>query len=318
VRISGFSFVRNATKLYYPIREAVASILPLVDEFVVAVGDNDHDDQTVAELEALNSPKVRLIHTTWDLETYPRGTENAHQTDIALKACTGDWLFYLQADEVVHERYLPVIEARCRELLPDQEVEGLLFHYRHFWGDYQHYVDQHGWYPNEIRIVRNHPDIHSWESAQSFRRVPAFDGKTYRGHPGAQKLKVAPVEAYIYHYGWVRPPQRMRAKSKALDSVHHGVAQTEQRYRQENIQRFDYGPLGRLRQFKGTHPAVMQERIAAMDWQDDLRYDKGPFPKRPTPFKHEIWKNRALSWVERNLNGGKQIFTFRNYERLKR
>src|SRR6056297_573235 len=124
--LSGFSMVKNADKLFYPIKPAIESILPIVDEFVVAVGDCDADDHTREIIESIGDPRVKIIDTVWDIEKYPRGTENAHQSNIAKEACSGDWLFYLQADEVIHEKYLPVIERRCRELVDDKEVEGLL------------------------------------------------------------------------------------------------------------------------------------------------------------------------------------------------
>ncbi len=240
MKISGFSFVRNGIKLYYPIVEAIKSILPLVDEFVVAVGKGDPDDTSRKKIEEINSPKVRIIDTVWDIEKFPRGMENAHQTDIAKEACSGDWIFYVQADEVVHEKYLPAIKKRCEELLNNREVEGLLFKYKHFWGDYDHFHSAHGWYPNEIRIIRNDPDIHSWESAQSFRRIPHFDGLNYRQQEGTFKLKVATVEAYIYHYGWVRPPKYMQSKAKALNTIHKGKKRVNEMYKNAS-DFYDYG-----------------------------------------------------------------------------
>ncbi len=184
MKISGFTMGKNALKLYYPMRQSIESILPLVDEFVVVLGDSDEDDTTRAEIEAIGSDKVRIVDTVWDIEKYPRGMEHAHQTDIAMKQCTGDWLFYLQSDEVVHEKDLDSIRERCLELEFDKDVEGLLFRYRHFWGDYDHLQDTHCWYRNEIRIIRNLPEMHSWESAQSFRRIPDFDGLNYRQQEG--------------------------------------------------------------------------------------------------------------------------------------
>ena len=61
MKISGFTFVRNAGKLYYPIRESIESILPLVDEFLIAVGDNDSDDTTIEEIQNINSDKIKII-----------------------------------------------------------------------------------------------------------------------------------------------------------------------------------------------------------------------------------------------------------------
>ncbi|MCG9910288.1 MAG: glycosyltransferase family 2 protein [Flavobacteriales bacterium] len=318
MKISGFTMGRNVSKLYYPVKESILSILPLVDEFVVALGKGDEDDNTRELIESIGSPKIRIIDTVWDLEKYPRGTEHAHQTDIAKEHCTGDWLFYLQSDEVVHEKYLPVIKARCEELLHDTEVEGLLFKYRHFWGDYNHYHGGHGWYRNEIRIIRNRPDIHSWESAQSFRRIPHFDGKDYRQQEGTFKLKVASVDAYIYHYGWVRPPRMMKAKMKAIDTNHKGsekVAELDKTTR--TYSHFDYGPLDRLEVFKETHPEVMREMISRFNWADELQMSGKPNPER-VPHKHELPKYRLVSFLEKYILLGTPVGEFKNYILLKR
>jgi len=314
MKISGFSFVKNGVKLYYPVVEAIKSILPICDEFVIAVGKGD--DATREKIVAINDSKIKIIDTEWDLAKYPRGMENAHQTDIAKNACSGDWLFYLQADEVVHEKYLPIIKKRCEELLDDKNVEGLLFKYRHFWGDYNHYHNSHRWYPNEIRIVRNDSEIHSWESAQSFRKIPNFDGLNYRQHEGTYKLKVAAVDAYVYHYGWVRPPYLMVNKKKALDTVHKGSKRVEEMYKDFPTE-FDYGPLDKLEIFKGVHPKVMQEMIKKMDWQNKLQYSGKPNPDREL-LRHEMFKYRFLTWIEQNIMNGKQLGGFKNYQLLKK
>ena len=314
MKISGFSFGRNTSKLYYPIKESILSILPICDEFVFILGKGDEDDNTLEILQSIDSPKLKIIHTEWDTEKFPNGMENAHQTDIAISHCTGDWLFYLQADEVVHEKYLPVIQKRCEELLNRKEVEGLLFKYKHFFGDYNHYINHHGWYQNEIRIVRNHPDIHSFESAQSFRRIPNFDGKSYRKSEGTHLLKVSTVDAYIYHYGWVRPPKYMQSKKKALDSIHKGDKKAESLYK-ERDEEFDYGPLKSMLKFKDTHPAVMADKMKDFSWASSLNYTTSKKPNRPL-FKHEKLKYRVISWAERNLNAGKHFFPFKNWKVL--
>lgn len=311
--LSGFSFVRNGIKLYYPVVESICSILPLVDEFVIAVGQGDADDTTREQIAAIGDPKIKIIDTVWEERYFNKGVINALQTNIAKAACRGDWLFYLQADEVVHEQYLPAIYARCEELLPQPQVEGLLFGYKHFWGDYNHYHAGHGWYPFEIRIIRNRPDIYSWQSAQSFRRFDHYDNP--RQESGHHKLKVALVAAEIYHYGWVRPPHLMQNKRRALDSVHWGLRRASNFYQQAPTE-FDYGPLDRLAVFRGSHPQVMRGRIAQMDWRDKLQYSGRPNPHR-APHKHERLKYRLLSWIEQHLTGGRQIGGFRNYQLLK-
>jgi hypothetical protein len=307
--------VRNGAKLYYPIKQAIASILPICDEFVVALGNCDPDDNTLQEIESIGSDKIRIIHTVWDLEKYPRGMEHAHQTDIAREVCTGDWLFYVQSDEVVHEEDLPRIRRRCEELLPDKSVEGILFKYRHFWGDYDHYITSHAWYANEIRIIRNDKDIHSWESAQSFRRIPDFDGVNYRQKEGTFKLKVARVDAYIYHYGWVRPPQYMQKKRRVFEGIHQGEKRAEEMLSQEGSE-FDFGNMSHLSIYRHTHPAVMEERIRLFNWGDQLRRTTNQ--SSVARHKHERLKYRVLTFIEQTFLGGRQIMSFKNYRLARR
>jgi hypothetical protein len=317
MKISGFTFSRNAGKLYYPIKASIQSILPLVDEFIVALGDNDPDDTTRQEIENIGSPKIRIIDTVWDIDKYPRGMEYAHQTDIAKSYCTGDWLFYLQSDEVIHEKYLPVIKERCTELLTRKEVEGLLFRYVHFWGDYCHYHDSHGWYRKEIRIIRNDPDIHSFQDAQSFRRIPDFDGLSYRTWEGTSLLHVAEVDARVYHYGWVRPPSLMQSKNRVFKTHFKGRARVEEMEKaNSHYFDFDYGVMGKLPVFRDTHPAVMKERIDQFDWGEQLQR-KGRRKKNRLPHKHEKLRYRLVSFIEKYLLFGTPVGEFRNYRKVK-
>jgi hypothetical protein len=299
-------------------KQVVMSILPLVDEFVVVLGDSDADDKTREEILSIGSPRIKIIDTVWDIEKFPRGMEHAHQTDIAKQHCKGDWLFYLQSDEVIHEDDLPVIRQRCQELLDDREVEGLLFDYIHFWGDYHHHQDGHCWYPREIRIVRNDPDIHSWESAQSFRRIPGFDGLHYRQKENTFKLKVAKANARVFHYGWVRPPELMNTKIKHFNINHKGISVVSQLDRQHYYDGgFDYGNLGKVTSYKGTHPKVMEDWIRQFNWAGQLRFSGGRIINKNT-IKHDQPKYVILSWIEKNLLGGRRLGEFKNYILLNR
>ena len=317
--ISGFSMGKNALKLYYPMKQAIMSILPVVDEFVVALGQGDEDDFTRREIESINSSKIRIIDTIWEVNKYPKGTEHAHQTDIAKSYCNGNWLFYLQSDELIHEKDLSIIQQRCKELLYDEEVEGLVFNYIHFWGDYQHYQDGHCWYTDEIRIIRNDPDIHSWQSAQSFRRIPGFSGKNYRQTHGAYKLKVAKVNATVYHYGWVRPPALMQQKIKSFNINHIGREEVERLSQLKMYDGlFDYGNITRFKKYAGTHPAVMRNWIEKYDWDEQLR-KKGPARSRnKLQLKHDLLKYRIVSWLEKHLFFGRKLGDFGNYILLRR
>jgi glycosyltransferase involved in cell wall biosynthesis len=286
MRVSGFSFVRNAVELGYPVVESIRSILPLCDEVVVAAGDSS--DGTTALLGSIASPKLRLIETVWDPELFVRGAIFAQQTDVALAACRGDWAFYIQADEVVHERDLPRIEARLRRHQDDPRVEGLLFDYLHFFGDFDHVQTSHNWYGREIRVVRTGIGVSSWHDAQGFRI-------------GGRKLAVAHSDAAMYHYGWVRPPDHMKRKARAFAAAYVGAEAAGARPEEPE---YRYGRLWGLRRFRGTHPAVMRDRVAAMDWQ--VR------PSAPVGHKHDRLRVQLLTYLE-NYVLGFRIGERRNY-----
>jgi hypothetical protein len=311
MRVSGFTFIKNAVQLYIPVKQAIASVLPLCDEFVVALGDGQ--DDTRKELESLNDPRIKIINTTWDTETYTKNTVFARETDKAKEACSGDWLFYIQGDEALHEKYLPVVRAAMEAHLHNPNVDGLLFGYKHFWGDYEHYNRSHVFYDYEIRVIRNKPEIHSWKDAQSFRKFEKFD-YTYPEYQnmGGSMLRVVKIPAEIYHYGWVRPPEMMMKKNISSSITYRGNAATQEKF-QGLQERFDYGPLGLLSKFEGTHPAVMRDWIQKIHWKDQLNYGKKR-GKVVRPEKHERLKYRVLSWIEIHLLGGRRLGAFKNYK----
>ncbi|MFT6833562.1 MAG: hypothetical protein ACJAZN_003747, partial [Planctomycetota bacterium] len=314
MKISAFSFLRNGAKLHYPIVESIRSALPLVDEFVIALGNSDPEDDTRARIEAIGSPKIVLFDTVWDLEKYPRGMEHAHQTDLAKERCSGDWLLYLQGDEVLHEDDLETIRESAARWQDDERIEAMLFDYLHFWGDYDHVHDSHTWYKQEVRLIRNRPEIHSFKSAQSFRRIPNFDGVSYREKAGTEKLMAVHSGARIFHYGWVRPPEAMQKKRVYFEVNHQGERSAAQLESSEPTA-FDYGPLTRVPRYQGTHPAVMDDRIAALDWQPQLREHPKADETR-TLHDHEAFRDQAITFLERTLFGGRHLFASRNYKML--
>jgi glycosyltransferase involved in cell wall biosynthesis len=304
--ISGFTFIRNAEKLYIPIKESIESILPICDEFVVALAESD--DNTEAIVRSISSEKIKIIYTEWKVDKYPKNTEFARQTDIAKAHCTGDWLFYLQGDEAIHEDDLPKIKNACEKELNNKTVEGFLFNYLHFWGDYEHYHQSHVWYPKEIRIIRNLSEIHSWKDAQSFRKFSTFNGSVedYLNKTTSEKLRVKKLDVNVFHYGYVRPPELMTAKRKIASKTYHGSNQ------EKDPDVFDYGPLQKLTLFKGTHPKVMRDWTAKHHWKNQLRYS-GSRNKQRAIHKHEKLKYRLVSWIENKLLCGKQLGGFKNY-----
>ena len=293
--------VRHAEKYYFPLRESLASALPLVDEFVLALGRGEPGEQTEAWVSAIEDPKLRVFMRDWDEAKFRDSLIFKEETDFAMQQCQGVWGLYLQADEVLHEGDYERIRQACERYREDLEVEGLLFDYHHFWGDYEHELRSHAWYRQEIRLVRLGVGVESYKDAQSFRCQ-------------GRRLKVGHSGAKIYHYGWVRPPALMQRKKRAHDAMHQGEAKAEELYKDRQGD-FDYGPMGRIPRFKGSHPAVMKARMAELSWRETLN----PAKRGPARhyIKHERLKYRFLSWIENNLLGGRTLFGFKNWQRIR-
>ena len=293
MKISGFTFIKNAVAYDFPVVESVRSVLPVVDEFIIVAGDSsDGTDELLKVFDG--EPKVRIIRTVWDTQTYDRGGMiYAQQTDVGLRACTGDWCLYIQSDEIMHHDALPVIREACAKYLDDRRVEGFLLKYVHLYGDYRHYIDSlHFAYPREIRIVRNRPDIHSWRDAQSFRVIPDFNGVDYDVEEGTRKLRCILLDALIFHYGWSRDPRCMVRKAN-----HHNALYSKDYKPVEGVDYYDYGNLGMMPLYEGTFPEAAAERMAAYDWADFVRYD-GP---RPNIGKRYGVKYRVVDFIEKHI-----------------
>ncbi|MBL7748761.1 MAG: glycosyltransferase family 2 protein, partial [Chitinophagaceae bacterium] len=159
MKISGFTFVRNAVKFDYPVVESITSILPIVDEFIVSIGNSD--DTTLQLIQSINSPKIKIHHSVWDDSLKEGGRVLAVETDKALAQVSpdADWVFYLQADEVVHEKDLDIIVKAAEKYLDKKEVEGFLFNYRHLYGTYDYVGDSRRWYSHEIRLLRHTDNV---------------------------------------------------------------------------------------------------------------------------------------------------------------
>ena len=266
MKVSGFSFVRNAVKLDYPIVEAITSVLPICDEFVIAVGDSD--DATLELIKSIDSPKVKIIETVWDDSLREGGRVLAVETDKAFAALAedSDWAFYIQGDEVIHEQYLDNVKQAMQQYKDNPKVDGLLFKYQHFYGSYDYVADSRKWYRREIRVVRNRKDIFAYRDAQGFRKQPN------------DKLRVKLIDAYIYHYGWVREPDKQQDKQRAFHSLWKNDDEVAQFVGQAS--EFDYSNVDSLSTFKGTHPKVMQPRIDRMNWKFDHDISKKNYSAR--------------------------------------
>lgn len=290
MNVAGFTFVRNALKFDYPIMEAIQSVLPICDLFVVAVGQSE--DETLALIQSIKSDKITIIETVWDDSLREGGRVLAEETNKAFQAIPEgyDWAFYIQGDEVLHEKYLPVVQAAMANALPQKNIDGLLFHYRHFFGSYDYVGNSMRWYPNEIRVVRNNKSIYSYRDAQGFRKG------------NNEKLNVLSIPAYIYHYGWVKDPRKMQAKQENFHKLWHNDAWMEEHV--PNVEAFDYFKnIDSLQKFDQTHPNVMKERIQRVNWSFnyDLSFNRSTLKQKiKTALKKLGWDTSYRNYILKN------------------
>ena len=290
MQISGFTFVRNAIQYDYPVVESIMSILPVVDEFIVSVGSSD--DQTLSLIQSISSPKIKIVESIWDDTLRSGGRVLAVETDKAFSHVSenSDWAFYLQADEVVHEKYHQTILKAANQYKDQLKVEGLLFNYLHFYGTYDYVGDTRRWYDKEIRIIRNDKSIRSYRDAQGFRK-------------NDRKLQVKQIDASIYHYGWVKHPELQQHKRENFGKLWSDAEQTESDKQKRDL--FNYvNDADSLVKFTGTHPQTMHQRIKDKNWQ--INFD---LAKKKLSFKDWLlYKIEKLT--------GKRLFNYKNYRTI--
>jgi hypothetical protein len=293
MKITGITIIRNAVKNDYPVKEAISSILPMVDEMIVSIDRGE--DATEQLIRSIASDKLKIVFSEWDMRLSKGGKIYAFETDkvLAYVSADTDWIFYIQADEIVHEKYYDTIIEAAKKYKTNKKVQGLLFKYLHFYATYDYVGDSRKWYNYEVRMIKNDKRITSYKDAQGFRM-------------GDEKLNVVLVDAEVYHYGWVKSPQQMRQKQKDTDRYYLGPVTEQNPVTVSTPEVYDFDKnYDSLRKFTGTHPVVMQQRIESKNWQIELDLARKKFSM----------KEKLLFWLEKKT--GRRLFEFKNYRLLK-
>jgi len=254
VKVSAFTFIKNGVILGYPFVESIKSALPLVDEFIVNVGNCD--DNTLALIQEINDPKIRIIQSTWNDKMRDRGYVYGQQKMISQFNCSGDWAIYIEGDEVFHEDEIESIRANMQKYLNHPQVEALYFDFFHFYGDPEH-LGVTG-YRRAPRIIRN--SVRSYAPDGLFWVV--MDKNKKGRYPMAKH-----AGANVYHYGHVRSIANMQEK----------VNQVSQYWNSEPPIFEGYGNIDpqALRRFSSSHPKIMQhwlEHYAEHDFVPNADY----------------------------------------------
>jgi hypothetical protein len=284
VKVSGFTIVRNAIKLDFPVEPSIRSILPICDEVLVNVGKSE--DQTLDLVRSIGDPKIRILETEWDMSQ--RNTVLGLETHRAMQACVHPWGVYIQADEVLHERGAEELAAAIQAVDGDPRIEGLLVRYNHFYGGFDTIATHRRWYRREVRAVRLAPglDIRPYQGAQGFRV-----GLNHR------KIRARLTGAEMFHYGWARPAHALREK--------RDLGRTMYPWRNADVSWPLLAWMPGIQPFTGSHPSV------ARRWIEERRHD----PARviaPRRFRWRFLRYYISAAIERLT--GVRVFEFRNYK----
>ena len=283
--LSGFTLVRNAVALDYPIVPAIRSLLAVCDEVVVNVGRSD--DGTRDLVAAIADPRIRILDSEWTRSE--GGATLALETDRAMAACRGTWGIYIQADEVLHEAGATLLAEKVRQWDGDPRVEGLLVDYVHLYGDFDTVATNRHWYRREVRGLRLGRDIHSYGDAQGFRVGPE-----------CRRVRARATGARMFHYGWVRHPAGLERKHAAFaDLFQEGREKLERR---QAAPMLEWTPG--LRRLTAGHPRVVQDWIAP-------RRAAGASGVAPRGLRPSDLRFYVSDWIERLT--GARVFEYRNY-----
>jgi glycosyltransferase involved in cell wall biosynthesis len=262
MKVSGFTFVRDAVRLDYPIVESIQSILPIVDEFVVNVGASD--DGTLDLVRSIPSPKIRIVESTWNPNLSSGGYVLSQQTNIALFNCTGDWAIYLQSDEAIHERDHAQLLGLMSKYRSDDGVEGLVMQRVSFYGDYETILNMHPLRCElACRVVKPHRFVLSRGDALGFTVHPKYKEKGHR-------ICVVDTGLDLFHYLDIRSPAKSKAFIEEKSKLWIGGSERNPKPLEMHDYYYNQFPRQFVMAYRGGHPAPMQPRIAAHQTRLDL------------------------------------------------
>jgi len=178
VKISGILSINNAVYLGYPFIEAVLSVLPIVDEFLI--NDGGSDDETPIYLKKLQKTfpnKIRLFNKSFYPSNFWEAVDNS--LNFLINKAKGNWLFEVQGDEVWHEKDI----LKVKETIEKASIEG----YNSIravlqWINFQA-IDPYKY--RNVRMVRRIKDLKSHWCGDDFRTANTEKEGPTKGFTGS-------------------------------------------------------------------------------------------------------------------------------------
>ncbi len=240
MKISGCTFIRNGELFGYPYLESIQCLLDICDEVVVVIGNCN--DETLHNVKSINNSKLKIIETVWNDKMQDRGFVYSEQKMIAQYSCIGDWVLYLECDEIIHENDYDKIKHLLRANLDKQHVEAFVFDYIHFYGTPDYIISSAHWYKRAPRIIRN--------SIRTFAPDGLFWIVMDKNRSGRFPRSKS-IGCNMFHYGHVRS---IESHEKKMQFIPQYWKQKSQQF-----SGYDNVYAGFISKFNNTHPNIIKE-----------------------------------------------------------
>lgn len=192
-KLGGVLIIKDGIKYDYCYRESIKCLQFLCDEVVVL--DCGSEDGTAEDLLSLEDNKTLIVSVKKELWDKHRGREKlAYFQNLALSFLEADYYFLLQADEVIHENSFESIRAAI-----ETDKEAFLVKRINLWGSANTFI--------------NVPD----NKQPCSRHVIRLAKTKYQSVDDGESISADASQNFIngitiYHYGFVRKKEVMKAK----------------------------------------------------------------------------------------------------------
>ena len=162
IKISGIQTISNAVSLGYSFIEAVLSVLPIVDEFLINDGGSSDDTPLyLKKLQKTFPDKIKLFNKPfYRCEAWETIDECVN---YLISQAKGDWIFEVFGDEIWHEKNL----LEVKQIIEKASKKGynsirMIAHWVNF-----HHISSFEY--RNVRIIRKLDDLKSYWCGDDFR-----------------------------------------------------------------------------------------------------------------------------------------------------
>lgn len=153
--ISGYTTTRNCISQEYPFKQSISSMLNFADEVVVVDGGSDDGTWEFLEDWSKKDDRLKVFQVERDWTSPRHAVFDGLQKAEARSRCSGEYLWQMDSDEIVHEDDYEKIKLLCKNF--PTEVDLICLPVIEYWGGPEKVrMDINPW---KWRLSRNLPHI---------------------------------------------------------------------------------------------------------------------------------------------------------------